>query len=173
MNADHFPYNLRSRRKTRQNTEMISVETLAQRTSYSNDKYQLLKHDDFDEDSEDEEVLTQNGKIGKNDEKRENSDSDDFNDDTVRLIGVNGHVFSSHFPDSGESLCSITMQILFPFIVAGLGMVGAGLVLDVVQHWQVFEVVNEIFILVPALLGLKGNLEMTLASRLSTQVRNY
>merc|ERR1719232_697397 len=48
-------------------------------------------------------------------------------------------------------------------------MVGAGLVLDVVQHWQVFEVVNEIFILVPALLGLKGNLEMTLASRLSTQ----
>ena len=29
---------------------------------------------------------------------------------------------------------------------------------------------NEIFILVPALLGLKGNLEMTLASRLSTAV---
>lgn len=28
------------------------------------------------------------------------------------------------------------------------------------------------FILVPALLGLKGNLEMTLASRLSTAVRN-
>ncbi len=27
----------------------------------------------------------------------------------------------------------------------------------------------EVFILVPALLGLKGNLEMTLASRLSTQ----
>ncbi len=30
--------------------------------------------------------------------------------------------------------------------------------------------INEIFILVPALLGLKGNLEMTLASRLSTAV---
>ena len=29
---------------------------------------------------------------------------------------------------------------------------------------------SEVFILVPALLGLKGNLEMTLASRLSTQV---
>jgi solute carrier family 41 len=37
------------------------------------------------------------------------------------------------------------------------------------QHWQVFRVVSEVFILVPALLGLKGNLEMTLASRLSTQ----
>ncbi len=30
--------------------------------------------------------------------------------------------------------------------------------------------INEIFILIPALLGLKGNLEMTLASRLSTAV---
>lgn len=29
------------------------------------------------------------------------------------------------------------------------------------------------FILVPALLGLKGNLEMTLASRLSTAVRSW
>ena len=37
------------------------------------------------------------------------------------------------------------------------------------QHWQVYQVVSEVFILVPALLGLKGNLEMTLASRLSTQ----
>ncbi|KAJ7381776.1 hypothetical protein OS493_039082, partial [Desmophyllum pertusum] len=36
------------------------------------------------------------------------------------------------------------------------------------QHWQVFKDISEIFILVPALLGLKGNLEMTLASRLST-----
>lgn len=40
------------------------------------------------------------------------------------------------------------------------------------QHWTVFTDVSEVFILVPALLGLKGNLEMTLASRLSTAVRN-
>ena len=33
-----------------------------------------------------------------------------------------------------------------------------------------YEHINEIFILIPALLGLKGNLEMTLASRLSTAV---
>lgn len=32
-----------------------------------------------------------------------------------------------------------------------------------------FEEITELVILVPALLGLKGNLEMTLASRLSTQ----
>ena len=44
----------------------------------------------------------------------------------------------------------------------------AGLLLDQVQHWEVFKDCPELFILVPALLGLKGNLEMTLASRLST-----
>lgn len=38
------------------------------------------------------------------------------------------------------------------------------------QKWPVFVEISEIFIMVPALLGLKGNLEMTLASRLSTQV---
>lgn len=40
----------------------------------------------------------------------------------------------------------------------------------ILQHWEVFQKVTEVFILVPALLGLKGNLEMTLASRLSTAV---
>lgn len=49
-------------------------------------------------------------------------------------------------------------------------MVCAGILLDYVQHWPLFQEVPETFILVPALLGLKGNLEMTLASRLSTQV---
>ncbi|KAL2738807.1 solute carrier family 41 member 1-like isoform X1 [Vespula squamosa] len=68
-----------------------------------------------------------------------------------------------------ESYCAITIQVFIPFLIAGLGMVGAGLVLDLVQHWVVFDKVNELMILVPALLGLKGNLEMTLASRLSTQ----
>uniref|UniRef100_H2ZNE9 SLC41A/MgtE integral membrane domain-containing protein n=1 Tax=Ciona savignyi TaxID=51511 RepID=H2ZNE9_CIOSA len=67
-----------------------------------------------------------------------------------------------------ESLCTLAIQIVFPFLMAGMGMVAAGVVLDKVQHWNVFENVPEIFILVPALLGLKGNLEMTLASRVST-----
>ncbi|OAD56481.1 Solute carrier family 41 member 1 [Eufriesea mexicana] len=68
-----------------------------------------------------------------------------------------------------ESYLAITIQVFIPFLIAGLGMVGAGLVLDLVHHWVVFEEVSELMILVPALLGLKGNLEMTLASRLSTQ----
>ncbi|XP_053313683.1 solute carrier family 41 member 1 [Spea bombifrons] len=67
-----------------------------------------------------------------------------------------------------ETSVSIGLQVLFPFLLAGFGTVAAGMVLDIVQHWDVFTEVTEVFILVPALLGLKGNLEMTLASRLST-----
>uniref|UniRef100_A0AC34F140 SLC41A/MgtE integral membrane domain-containing protein n=1 Tax=Panagrolaimus sp. ES5 TaxID=591445 RepID=A0AC34F140_9BILA len=68
-----------------------------------------------------------------------------------------------------ESSYVLFFQVLFPFLIAGFGMVLAGIVLDAVQHWDLFQQVPETFILVPALLGLKGNLEMTLASRLSTQ----
>lgn len=68
-----------------------------------------------------------------------------------------------------EGWLVLAVQVFVPYMIAGFGMVGAGIVLDVVQHWPVFDRVSELFILVPALLGLKGNLEMTLASRLSTQ----
>lgn len=72
-----------------------------------------------------------------------------------------------HVPEN-ETLCSIACQVFVPFMIAGFGTVAAGLLLDIVQHWNVFEEVPEMFVLVPALLGLKGNLEMTLASRIST-----
>ncbi|KAK0162197.1 hypothetical protein PV327_008551 [Microctonus hyperodae] len=67
-----------------------------------------------------------------------------------------------------ENVWTISVQMFIPFLLAGFGMVAASLLLDVVQHWPVFQIVSEVYILVPALLGLKGNLEMTLASRLST-----
>uniref|UniRef100_A0A8C1IQC9 Solute carrier family 41 member n=1 Tax=Cyprinus carpio TaxID=7962 RepID=A0A8C1IQC9_CYPCA len=70
-----------------------------------------------------------------------------------------------------ESSYTIAAQIFLPFLLGGLGMVAAGIVMDIVQHWDVFKVITEVFILVPALVGLKGNLEMTLASRLSTAVQ--
>ncbi|XP_013861073.1 solute carrier family 41 member 2 [Austrofundulus limnaeus] len=69
-----------------------------------------------------------------------------------------------------ETVCSMVLQILVPFLLAGFGTVSAGMLLDVVQSWDVFQDISEIFILVPAVLGMKGNLETTLASRLSTAV---
>ncbi|KAI4792188.1 hypothetical protein KUCAC02_033548 [Chaenocephalus aceratus] len=55
-----------------------------------------------------------------------------------------------------ESLLAMALQILLPFLLAGFGTVCAGMVLDIVQHWEAFRYITEIFILVPALLGLKG-----------------
>ena len=62
---------------------------------------------------------------------------------------------------------------MIELFIAGIGMVLAGLLFDRVQHYPVFQDIHELFILVPPLLGLKGNLEMTLASRLSTAVRVF
>ncbi|XP_077540891.1 solute carrier family 41 member 1-like [Haemaphysalis longicornis] len=68
-----------------------------------------------------------------------------------------------------ESIQATALQVFVPFLASGFGTVCAGLLLDMVQHWPVFQRVTELFILVPALLGLKGNLEMTMAARMSTQ----
>ncbi|KAF3428107.1 hypothetical protein E2986_10291 [Frieseomelitta varia] len=94
---------------------------------------------------------------------------DEGTTDSGRLPDVVAEIYGVNEDEPLESYLAITIQVFIPFLIAGLGMVGAGLVLDLVQHWVVFEKVSELIILVPALLGLKGNLEMTLASRLSTQ----
>ena len=78
--------------------------------------------------------------------------------------------FSHSFSVRNSILKSYKMIELF---IAGIGMVLAGLLFDRVQHYPVFQDIHELFILVPPLLGLKGNLEMTLASRLSTAVRIF
>ncbi|CDZ97391.1 Predicted divalent cation transporter [Phaffia rhodozyma] len=49
-----------------------------------------------------------------------------------------------------------------------LGLVFTGALLEHLSRWKVFERVDELFILVPMLANLKGNLEMCLGARLST-----
>ena len=73
-------------------------------------------------------------------------------------------------PSSDEGWGTTLVQIGLPFLVAGLGMVAAGLVLDDVQHWPVFLEVPELFILVPALLGLKVS-QLCFASLCAVNIR--
>ncbi|KAI3408123.1 hypothetical protein GPALN_011975 [Globodera pallida] len=91
----------------------------------------------------------------------------DADDDFVELPPLCGR--DPHQTGRPEPALVLFFEVLFPFLVAGLGMVFAGLVFDKVQHWSFYREAPQALILVPALLGLKGNLEMTLASRLSTQ----
>ncbi|VDK70051.1 unnamed protein product, partial [Anisakis simplex] len=55
-----------------------------------------------------------------------------------------------------------------PFLISGIGLIAAGLFFERARDWPFFQQVPEVVVLVPALLGLKGNLETTYASRLST-----
>ncbi|KAK4701409.1 solute carrier family 41, partial [Phenoliferia sp. Uapishka_3] len=59
-------------------------------------------------------------------------------------------------------------QILPSMILSLIGAILTGLLLEKLQTWRVFIRIEELFILVPILLNLKGNLEMNLAARFST-----
>ncbi|XP_060537230.1 solute carrier family 41 member 1-like [Cylas formicarius] len=93
-------------------------------------------------------------------------DNEQYTSDTCVLLNQSVDANEEIIPD--ESVWATAIQMFIPFLLAGFGMVGASLLLDKVQHWPVYQNISEVYILVPALLGLKGNLEMTLASRLST-----
>ncbi|XP_037579096.1 solute carrier family 41 member 3-like isoform X1 [Dermacentor silvarum] len=73
-------------------------------------------------------------------------------------------------PEKSESLCVTCAQVFLPFLLAGMGSVAASLLLDHVKGWPVYAAYRELFVLIPPLLGLNGNLEMTLVARMSTQV---
>ncbi|KAF9347587.1 hypothetical protein BGX26_000949 [Mortierella sp. AD094] len=72
-----------------------------------------------------------------------------------------------HNDESGQG-DGLLMQASTTLVFAVTGLICAGWLLDVIQHWQVFIDISELIILIPILLNLKGNLEMNLASRLST-----
>ena len=96
-------------------------------------------------------------------------DSQNLTEDYHTRRRDSGGITSLHTDNpEDESALTIAKQVALPYIFAAVGLVGAGLVLDKIQHWQVYEEITELYVLVPSLLGLKGNLEMTLASRMST-----
>ncbi|KAG0199313.1 hypothetical protein BGX28_007384 [Mortierella sp. GBA30] len=72
-----------------------------------------------------------------------------------------------HIGEDGQG-DGLLMQASTTLVIAVSGLICAGWLLDVIQHWQVFLDISELIILIPILLNLKGNLEMNLASRLST-----
>lgn len=61
------------------------------------------------------------------------------------------------------------LYLFLTILLSGFGNLGAGFVLSHVQNWKVFLVISQLLILEPTLLGLKGNIEMCMASRLATQ----
>ena len=141
--------------------EMVETVRVPPEGQEGMDKDDWLDEDDGDL-ADERMMMLRPEPAGHRDKSGDQDDDDEGSPDHVRIV-------KTGVLDDDESFWLIALQVFFPFLIAGLGMVGAGLVLDIVQHWSVFQTVTELFIMVPALLGLKGNLEMTLASRLSTQ----
>ncbi|KAI7868763.1 hypothetical protein BDF14DRAFT_1790621 [Spinellus fusiger] len=67
-----------------------------------------------------------------------------------------------------EKKSHLAIQALPSLVISVVGFSIAGVLMEQFQTWDVFLKTSELFILIPILLNLKGNLEMNLASRLST-----
>ncbi|CAH0561825.1 unnamed protein product [Brassicogethes aeneus] len=93
-----------------------------------------------------------------------------YNNKSIESIPSDSESIHYQKTYESEKWYSVTMQVFIPFMIAGIGTIGAGIVLDDVQEYEVFKQIKALFVLVPALLGLKGNLDTCLASRLSTHV---
>lgn len=100
------------------------------------------------------------------------SDAEEGND--IAIIGEAPLPPSEPIPEEPkdeevvETPLEILVQVFVPFMLAGLGMVAAGVLLNKAKYLVVFKEIPELMVMVPPLLGLKGNLEMTLACRMST-----
>ncbi|EYC00179.1 hypothetical protein Y032_0117g655 [Ancylostoma ceylanicum] len=68
-----------------------------------------------------------------------------------------------------ERTKDVFLQTLIPFVIAGLGSICAGLLLNRVQKLPLVCEVPQFIAICPPLQGMKGNLDMTFTSRLSTE----
>ena len=64
------------------------------------------------------------------------------------------------------------LQIVPTLLLASLALAVTGGVLDQAQHWVVFQTRTAYFVAMPMLFGIKGNLDMTLASRLTSALHS-
>lgn len=60
------------------------------------------------------------------------NDSEEYESE-VMIKNAPAKSLKEYGEEKEESFWLITFQVFFPFLIAGLGMVGAGLVLDIVQ----------------------------------------
>ncbi|CAG8607733.1 9655_t:CDS:2 [Ambispora gerdemannii] len=100
------------------------------------------------------------------------SSEDDNNNESIKLKKQR-KAFLHNTKDDGSADSeqperNLAFEAIPPLLVAIVWSIITGSLLDIVKHWDAFTHVKELFILVPVLLNLKGNLEMNLASRMST-----
>ena len=164
MEASSSRYNLRKRTNTK-NKSKSNNQTPASSKMVPETKFDRIPLLEASSDNEEEKPPESSSKFQVQNFSENNNLLSSSEDSLATTQNVNNDA-------DEETPLQIAKQVFFPYIMAALGLVAAGLVLDDVQHWEVFNKVKELYVLVPSLLGLKGNLEMTLASRMSTAANN-
>ncbi|KAL4244168.1 SLC41A transporter family protein [Abortiporus biennis] len=89
------------------------------------------------------------------------------------LLGPEGRTRGrERSPDGHRSIWSQVKRIVIEtsptLLFTVIGLLFTGQLLNSVSHWQAMSRVNELIMIVPVVLNLKGNLEMNLSARLGT-----
>ncbi|KAI0261732.1 hypothetical protein BC834DRAFT_894338 [Gloeopeniophorella convolvens] len=63
---------------------------------------------------------------------------------------------------------TIVWETLPTLLFTTVGLLFTGELLDTISHWRAMTRINELIMIVPVILNLKGNIEMNLSARLST-----
>ncbi|KAI7825388.1 hypothetical protein BC939DRAFT_448709 [Gamsiella multidivaricata] len=143
-----------------------SDSTCRQKTDAANARSGITQHEDSGESSSTIVSIESNPESPPPKYGREAFDFEDASPDTNHDHDETCHRGADDGGDDSEN--GLWMQASTTLVIAVSGLICAGWLLDEVQHWDVFIEISELIILIPILLNLKGNLEMNLASRLST-----
>lgn len=108
------------------------------------------------------------------DDNESNSDSD--HEDERALLGrEGGHAHSPRQGWNGNGKTNTWVQVKRlvietapTLLLTTVGLLFTGELLDHVSHWRAMKQVNELIMIIPVILNLKGNLEMNLSARLGT-----
>ncbi|KAG9001587.1 hypothetical protein FRB93_012013 [Tulasnella sp. JGI-2019a] len=102
---------------------------------------------------------------------------DESEDEDARATLLNASEFGplspklhaqDHAPEKWELSKRIIVEASPTLLFAVFGMVFSGELLQRVSTWTAFRSIDELILLIPIIIGLKGNVEMNLSSRLGT-----
>ncbi|KAI6046754.1 solute carrier family 41 member 1 [Pisolithus marmoratus] len=94
---------------------------------------------------------------------------EDSGHDEDALLGLRNEGFvRDRYPVWWEQVGSIVVESAPTLLLTTVGLLFTGELLDHLSRWRAMRAVNELIMIVPVILNLKGNLEMNLSARLGT-----
>lgn len=145
------------------------------------------RQDEGDSDDEDNLIVTKNAHLDDDDDEDAEADGTTIFSDRAAAAGLGDGADDDKTistapprrsrprnrgrrttPSPIHQIYSITKEALPTLLLSLISLIFSGEVLVHLARWPVFLKVDKLFILIPILLNLKGNLEMNLSLRMST-----